>query len=44
MTETVKQALMVMEIGLPVMFFVILLFIVVTNLLMKLLPGKKTAN
>jgi len=35
----VQQALVLMGIGLPVMFGVILLFILVTKLLFKIFPG-----
>lgn len=38
--ETVAQALQVMAIGLPVMFGVIVLFMVVTKLLVHLFPYK----
>lgn len=40
MTETVYQALQVMAIGLPVMFGVIILFMLVAKLLVALFPAK----
>lgn len=41
MSETVMQALRVMAIGLPVMFGVIVLFMVVAKLLDSLFPHKE---
>ncbi len=41
MTSTVYQALEVAAIGLPAMFFVIFLFVVLGQLLLKIFPEKQ---
>ncbi len=38
--NTLSQALQVMAIGLPIMFVVIILFMIVARLLVKILPHK----
>jgi hypothetical protein len=41
MSETVAQALQVMAIGLPVMFGVIIIFMLVAKVLVSLFPAKE---